>query len=137
MRNAAANTSLAGRWQQLGENPLVVCDTGHNAHGIAYVAEQLKATPHRDLYCVVGFARDKDLAHILPLLPREAHYIFTQAQTDRAMPAEELTAKAAIYGLRGEAVATVKEALERARELAGTEDMIFIGGSTYVVAEAL
>ena len=135
--HAAVNTSLAGRWQQLGENPLIVCDTGHNAHGIAYVAEQLKATPHRDLYCVVGFARDKDLAHILPLLPREAHYLCTQAQTDRALPADELTAKAAIYGLHGEAVATVKEALERARELAGTEDMIFVGGSTYVVAEAL
>lgn len=100
-RDAAAITSLAGRWQKLGENPLVVCDTGHNPHGIAYVAEQLKATPHKELYCVIGFVRDKDLAHILPLLPRDAHYIFTQAQTERALPAAELTAKAAIYGLRG------------------------------------
>lgn len=136
-RDAGANTALQGRWQRIGERPLTVCDTGHNAHGIAYVAEQLCATPHKALYCVIGFVKDKDLAHILPLLPREAHYIFTQARTERALPAAELTAKAAIYGLRGETVAEVPAAVARARELAGPEDMIFIGGSTYVVAEAL
>ena len=119
------------------ETPLTVCDTGHNAHGIAYVADQLKATPHRELYCVIGFVRDKDLAHILPLLPRDAHYIFTQAHSERALPAAELTAKAAIYGLRGEAVEEVTAAVARAKALAAPEDMIFIGGSTYVVAEAL
>lgn len=137
MRVAASFTSLHGRWQKLGDAPLTVCDTGHNAHGIAYVAEQLKVTPHRKLYCVMGFVRDKDLAHILPLLPRDAHYIFTQAHSERALTAEELTAKAAIYGLQGEAVADVQAAVARARELAGAEDMIFIGGSTYVVGEAL
>ena len=137
MRCAAANTALMGRWQTLAESPLTVCDTGHNAHGIAYVADQLKATPHRELYCVIGFVRDKDLAHILPLLPRDAHYIFTQAHSERALPAAELTAKAAIYGLRGEAVEEVTAAVARAKELAAPEDMIFIGGSTYVVAEAL
>ena len=137
MRGAASHTALHGRWQKLGEAPLTICDTGHNAHGIAYVAEQLKATPHRKLYCVMGFVRDKDLAHILPLLPRDAHYIFTQARSERALTAGELTAKAAIYGLQGEAVADVQAAVARARELAGAEDMIFIGGSTYVVGEAL
>ena len=137
LRCTAANTALRGRWQKLGEAPLTVCDTGHNAHGIAYVAEQLRQTPHRKLYCVMGFVRDKDLAHILPLLPREAHYLFTQAHTERALTAEELTAKAAIYGLQGEAVADVQAAVARARELAAPEDMIFIGGSTYVVGEAL
>ena len=136
-RHAAANTSLQGRWQRLGEAPLILCDTGHNAHGMAYVTEQLKATPHKKLYCVVGFVRDKDLAHILPLLPRDAHYIFTAAQTHRALPAAELAAKAAIYGLQGETASTVAEALARARELAEPDDAIFIGGSTYVVAEAL
>lgn len=136
-KDAAANTSLRGRWQQLGEKPLTVCDTGHNAAGIGYVAEQLRATPHKALYCVVGFVKDKDLAHILPLLPREAYYIFTQARTDRALPAAELTAKAAIYGLRGETVAEVPAAVARARTLAAEDDMIFIGGSTYVVAEAM
>lgn len=137
MRNAAANTSLMGRWQKLADAPLTICDTGHNAHGIAWVVEQLKATPHKNLYCVMGFVRDKDLAHILPQLPREAHYIFTQAHSERALPAAELTAKAAIYGLQGEAVEQVTEALDRARQLASPEDMIFIGGSTYVVAEIL
>ena len=136
-RAAAAITSLAGRWQKLGENPLVVCDTGHNPHVIAYVAEQLKATPHKELYCVIGFVRDKDLAHILPLLPRDAHYIFTQAQTERALPAAELTAKAAIYGLRGETIPEVPAAVAHARELAAADDMVFIGGSTNVIAEAL
>ena len=136
-RHAAANTSLLGRWQRIADAPLTVCDTGHNAHGIAYVAEQLKATPHEKLYCVVGFVRDKDLAHILPLLPRDAHYIFTAAQSHRALPAAELATKAAIYGLQGETADTVPEALARARELAAPEDMIFIGGSTYVVAEAM
>ncbi len=136
-RHAAANTVLQGRWQRIAGEPLTICDTGHNAHGIAYVAEQLKATPHKQLYCIVGFVRDKDLAHILPLLPREAHYLFTAAQTHRALPAAELATRAAIYGLTGEVAATVPDALTRARELAGPEDLIFIGGSTYVVAEAL
>lgn len=136
-RDTAALTSFMGRWQKLGEQPLVVCDTGHNPQGIAYVAEQLKSTPHKRLYCVVGFVRDKDLAHILPLLPHDAHYIFTQAQTQRALPAADLTAKAAIYGLTGETVADVPAAVARAKELAADDDMIFIGGSTYVVAEAL
>ena len=137
VRHAAAHTSLQGRWQRLADAPLTICDTGHNAHGIAYVAEQLKATPHKQLYCVMGFVRDKDLAHILPFLPRDAHYIFTAAQNHRAMPASGLAAKAAIYGLQGETSATVSEAVARARELASSDDLIFIGGSTYVVAEAL
>ncbi len=137
VHDAAANTVLRGRWQVLAHSPLTVCDTGHNAHGIACVAEQLKQTPCKQLYCVIGFVRDKDLAHILPLLPHDARYLFTQAQTPRALPAAELAAKAAIYGLHGEAVDSVAQAFARARELAGPEDMIFVGGSTYVVAEVL
>lgn len=86
------------------------------------MAEQLKATPHKELYCVIGFVRDKDLAHILPLLPRDAHYIFTQAQTERALPAAELTAKAAIYGSGGNHP-EVPAAVAHARELAAADDM--------------
>ena len=137
LRHAAENTGLRGRWQVLGEEPTIICDTGHNAPGIAYVAEQLKSTPYRKLYCVVGFVKDKDLAHILPLLPRDAHYLFTQAESERAVPAEKLTQKAQIYGLSGECVPAVREAVARAKVLAEAEDLIFIGGSTYVVAEAL
>lgn len=137
MRTASKETSLMGRWQKLGEKPLMICDTGHNAHGIRYVSEQIAATPHEKLYCVVGFVKDKDLAHILPLLPKEAHYIFTAAQTERAVPAEELCRKAAIYGLQGEVVEGVPAAVERARSVASEEDLIFIGGSIYVVGEAM
>ena len=137
LRDAAANTSLQGRWQTLAREPHIVCDTGHNPHGIAYVAEQLREATYDKLYCVVGFVQDKDLAHILPLLPREAHYLFTQAQSERSLPAARLAEKAAIYGLRGEVIESVPAAVERARTLATAADMIFIGGSTYVVGEAL
>ena len=137
VRSAAKDTALMGRWQKIGDQPLMICDTGHNAHGIRCVAEQIAATPHKNLYCVVGFVKDKDLAHILPLLPKEAHYIFTAAKTERAVPAEELAHTANIYGLQGEVIADVKEALAHARELAGEEDLIFVGGSTYVVGEAM
>ncbi len=137
VRSAAEHTSLRGRWQTLSTEPLTVCDTGHNAHGMACIAEQLRTTPHRNLYCVMGFVKDKDLAHILPLLPDDAHYIFTAADSHRSIPAADLAAKAAIYGLKGETVEGVAAAVARARELAAPEDMIFIGGSTYVVAEAL
>ena len=133
-RDAAAHTSLRGRWQKLG-----VCDTGHNAHGMAYVGEQLRrlSRDYAHLYCVLGVVNDKDLAHMFPLLPADAHYIFTQAKTHRAIPAAELAERAAAFGLQGEVVADVQQAVARARELAGPDDMIFIGGSTYVVGEAL
>ena len=137
IRTAAAATSLRGRWQKLSDSPLTVCDTGHNGHGIAYVAEQLRQARYGRLYCVIGVVQDKDLAQILPLLPREACYIFTQASIARAMDASELAAAAAAYGLQGEVVATVPAAVARAHELARPDDMIFIGGSTFVVAEAL
>lgn len=136
-RNAARNTNLQGRWQRLAEEPLTICDTGHNAHGLRYVAEQLAATPHERLFCVVGFVREKNLADILPLLPAEATYLFTQAPTERAVPAPELAETAARYGLRGEVVPEVKQALDRARELAGPRDLIFVGGSNFIVAEVL
>ena len=137
VRSAAEATSLLGRWQKIGESPLVICDTGHNAPGMKYVAEQLGSVECEKLYCVMGFARDKDLGKILPMLPKEAHYIFTQAKTDRAVVADVLLQLAAEYGLQGEAVADVKQALERARALATPSDMIFVGGSTYVVGEVL
>ncbi len=138
-RDAAAHTSLRGRWQKLGEKPLVICDTGHNAHGMAYVGEQLRrlSRDYAHLYCVLGVVNDKDLAHMFPLLPADAHYIFTQAKTHRAIPAAELAERAAAFGLQGEVAADVQQAVARARELAGPDDMIFIGGSTYVVGEAL
>ncbi|MEG0789698.1 MAG: folylpolyglutamate synthase/dihydrofolate synthase family protein [Alistipes sp.] len=137
MCNVAAVTSLQGRWQTIGDAPRIICDTGHNAHGIACVAEQLKSETYKTLYCVIGFVKDKDLSKILPLLPVEAHYIFTQAPTERAVPAGELAQTAAAYGLKGEVVEEVAQALARAQELATPDDLIFVGGSTYVVAKVI
>ncbi|MDO4757754.1 MAG: folylpolyglutamate synthase/dihydrofolate synthase family protein [Rikenellaceae bacterium] len=137
LQSASKQTSLLGRWQVIGENPLTICDTGHNAHGIRYVAEQLGAVAYEKCYCVMGFVRDKALPEILPLLPTTAHYIFTAADTNRAVPAAELCELAAGYGLKGEVVEKVEEAVARARELATEKDLIFIGGSTYVVGEAM
>ena len=137
MAEVAATTSLAGRWQRLADAPYTVCDTGHNAHGIKYVADELKrlAPYYNRQICVIGFAKEKSIDDILPLLPRTAYYIFTQASTPRALPAEALASKALAFGLEGELSPTVTDALARAREIATEQDMIFIGGSNFVVAE--
>lgn len=136
--SAAQMTSLQGRWQTLGEHPHVICDTGHNAHGLAYVTHQMNASHAGGrLYCVMGFSNDKDLDAIFGLLPRDAHYLFTQAATHRACPADDLLTRGRAAGLDCEVVATVAEAVARARSLATPEDTIFIGGSTFVVAEVI
>ncbi len=136
---AASSTGLAGRWQTLNEKPWIVCDTGHNAHGISYVASMLKdaALRYNRQIIVIGFAREKNIDEVLPLLPREAYYIFTQANVSRAMSAEELAGQAATVGLQGEIQLSVAGAMARAKEIAEEEDMIFVGGSNFVVAEVL
>ncbi len=136
-RSAATNTSLRGRWQKLGEKPCVICDTGHNPHGLRYVAEQLMKGDFEKRYCVVGFVKEKDVESMLELLPKEADYLFTAPASARAIPAEELKAMAEKHGLKGECHPTVEAALNRARELATERDLIFIGGSTFVVSEVL
>ena len=135
--NVVGETSLRGRWQTLQTEPRVICDTGHNAHGLHYVTEQLKGLKCGKLYCVIGFVKDKNIDEILPMFPADAHYIFTQAAIERAVDAEVLAAKAAEFGLQGEVVREVPKALARAKELAATDDVIFVGGSTFVVAEVL
>ena len=137
MANVVATTSLAGRWQQLSDMPYMVCDTGHNAHGIKYIADELHrlSSEYEQQICVIGFAKEKNVDDILPLLPRKAYYIFTQASSPRSMPAGVLAAKGAAYGLEGEVRSTVAAAVTRACEIATERDMIFIGGSNFVVAE--
>ncbi len=135
--NTAGATSLRGRWQTLQTEPRVICDTGHNAHGLRHVTEQLKGLQYNKLYCVLGFVKEKNIDEILPMFPVDAHYIFTQAGVERAVEAEVLAAKAAKYGLNGEVVCEVPKALARAKELASVDDVIFVGGSTFVVAEIL
>lgn len=137
MADVAATTSLAGRWQKLADVPYTVCDTGHNAHGIRYIADELHRLSHKyeRQICVIGFAKEKSIDDILPVLPRNAYYIFTQASSPRALPAGVLWEKATSFGLDGEMEPTVAQALARAREIATEGDMIFIGGSNFVVAE--
>ena len=139
LQSIVANSSLCGRWQVLDQSPLMVCDTGHNAHGIRYVAEQLNRLISQGVkvYCVLGFARDKSLDEVLVLLPRQAYYLFTAADSPRSLPAEELYAVASAKGLCGEVVEGVAAALHKAQSMATAEDMIFIGGSNFVVAEIL
>lgn len=138
-REAAASTGLTGRWQILAERPLTVCDAGHNAHGLRHVAQQLESCAREcdKIYMVIGFSKEKELSEILPLLPVDAYYIFTQADSPRAFPAAELARTASAYGLVGEIAETVPAAFERAKELATPQDMIFVGGSSFVVAEII
>jgi dihydrofolate synthase/folylpolyglutamate synthase len=132
-----SNTGLAGRWQVIGSDPLVVCDTGHNEHGLIHVMNQIRSTPKDNLHMVVGFVNDKDLKRVLPLFPKNATYYFTKASVPRAMNEILLQKTAAEFGLNGEAYRDVKSAVDAARMRAGRGDLIFIGGSTFVVADAL
>jgi dihydrofolate synthase/folylpolyglutamate synthase len=135
LANAASNTGFKGRWQILKKNPTVICDTGHNAHGLNQTMKQLKEQKCERLYFVLGVAGDKDLDSIIPLLPNNAYYFFTQASIPRAMDAGTLARRCTTAGLKGEIVAVVGEAVQKAIEKASANDVIFIGGSTYVVAE--
>ncbi len=130
-------TGLQGRWQIIGHNPLIVCDTGHNEDGIREVVSQIRQTPHRKLHFVLGVVADKDVSKILPLLPKEATYYFTKANIPRAMEAGHLRDKAAESGLLGESYPKVRQAFEAAKAAAQKEDLVFVGGSNFVVAEIL
>ncbi|MBR4065113.1 MAG: bifunctional folylpolyglutamate synthase/dihydrofolate synthase [Tidjanibacter sp.] len=134
-RTVCETTGLRGRWQVVLTEPMVVCDTGHNAHGIKEVTAQVAQCHYRKLFVIFGLANDKDLGEILPLLPQHAYYIFTRASVDRAMPAEEIAAAAERYGLQGEVQPTVAEAYDAARAAAAPEDMILVGGSTFIVSD--
>lgn len=130
-------THLQGRWQKISENPLVVCDTGHNEGGFRYLAAQLEAQPCATLRIVIGMVGDKDIDAVLRLLPRKAVYYFTKASIPRALNEHDLQQKAQKYGLCGRCFATVNEALACAKSDADTNDFIFVGGSNFVVAEVL
>lgn len=130
-------TGLRGRWETLCEKPLTICDTGHNSHGIKYVAEQLQqyqiSNLQSQIHIVFGMVNDKDVDVVLKLMPKDAHYYFTQAQTHRAIPAKDL---AQLFG-SGDVFSDVPSAVRAAQKNATDKDIIFIGGSNYVVGEAL
>lgn len=130
-----ANTGLKGRWQILGKAPWVICDTGHNEDGIRLILDQIGKMTFGHLWMVIGMVRDKDMSKILSMLPKDASYVFCEASIPRALPAAELSAAALGHGLRGETVPDVNDAIGRAKQLAKENDLIFIGGSTFVVAE--
>ena len=132
-----ANTQLLGRWQTLSEIPHIICDTGHNEDGIKQISKQLKNTKYEQLHFVFGTVNDKNLDSILSHLPKNASYYFCQANIPRAMDAKELQQKSAKYELKGNVFTIVKQALSKAKENANASDLIFVGGSTFVVAEAL
>lgn len=131
------NTGLQGRWQILGNNPLIICDTGHNKDGIREVVNQIQAVACKKLHMVIGFVKDKDISAIIKQMPKNAKYYFTQANIPRALPANELQGLASSYGLSGSAYSQVNEALEAAKNNASKDDFIFVGGSTFVVAEVI
>jgi len=135
--HAARNTSLRGRWEQLHEKPDVICDTGHNANGLRVVFSQLRRQKAGRLFIILGFVAEKDLEKIFGYMPRNAYYFFTQASTERALPAESLAGKCKSLGFEGEIQAGVGVALEAFRKICKIDDLLFIGGSTFIVADAI
>jgi dihydrofolate synthase/folylpolyglutamate synthase len=135
--NVVKNTGLMGRWQILSTAPTIICDTGHNVNGIEYIVEQIGMQQFEKLHMVIGMVKDKDITKILKLLPQNAFYYWCKAQLPRALNEVELQEKAKEFGLIGSAFDTVANAVKAAKLNAQTNDLIFIGGSTFVVAEAI
>lgn len=137
LRNVVQKTKMLGRWQILNHEPLTICDSAHNEHGLQYVIQQLKNTPHNKLHMVLGVVSDKDIEGILKILPREAEYYFCKSSVPRALDAEQLKVKAGRHGLKGNHYPTVSAAYEAAQSATNNGDLVFIGGSTFTVADAL
>jgi len=137
LMNAARTTGLRGRWECISKNPKIIVDTAHNAHGIKWIVDQLQKEDYQKLHFVFGVVVEKDLESILPLLPQDACYYFTQAQIPRAMDAHLLAKQCRSFGMEGEVIAHVPNALESAKKSAHPQDLIFVGGSAYVVAEVM
>lgn len=130
-------TGLMGRWQKLSSHPTIVCDTGHNVGGIQYIVKQLSFQKYKQLHIVMGMVNDKDISGVLAMLPKDAKYYFTRASVQRALPAEKVKELANSYGLSGDAYPDVKTAVEAAQKRADADDFIFVGGSSFIVADLL
>jgi len=137
IRDVVRQTELSGRWQILSRKPLTICDTGHNEGGLKEVLKQIEITPHDHLHFVFGVVNDKPVDKILKLLPRHAIYYFCKANIPRGLDEGKLALAARKSGLTGDSYTSVKSALNAAREKAAASDMIFIGGSTFIVAEVV
>lgn len=135
--NVCKTTGLMGRWMKFGEKPLRICDTGHNIGGFTDIVKQLKQIDYRNLRIVIGFVNDKDVTHIMQLLPKDATYYFTNASVKRALKAEQLIQTAAKYDLQGKCYNNVETAYLQALNDADYNDMIYVGGSTFIVADLI
>ncbi|TGD59267.1 bifunctional folylpolyglutamate synthase/dihydrofolate synthase [Flavobacterium humi] len=133
--NVVSNTGLLGRWQQIHSDPKVICDTAHNSHGLKIVLDQIQKEEFKQLHVVLGVVNDKDLDDILPLFPKNAFYYFCKPNVPRGLEAKILQQKAMEFGLDGKVFDSVSEAYSHALQKAAPKDFIYIGGSTFVVAE--
>lgn len=137
LKNIVQNTGLRGRWEILNDKPLTICDTGHNREGLEYVLAQLESLKYKTLRIIVGFVNDKNVDSVLPLFPKNAEYYFTRASIPRAMDENILKEKAKMFGLKGEVYSNVNSAYTSAVNNSDEKDLIFIGGSTFIVADLL
>lgn len=135
--NVVAHTGLQGRWQVLQDNPKIICDTAHNPDGLRYVMKQLQSEDYRKLYMVFGVVNDKDIDSIIDLLPKEAYYLFCKPDVPRGLDASILSKKFIDMGFKGEVCDSVGHALAKAKSKANMDDVIYVGGSTFVVAEII
>lgn len=135
--NVCRLTGLIGRWQKIGSNPSVICDTGHNVGGWTYISRQLQVQKYNKLHIVFGMVNDKDVDGVMCLLPKNAHYYFTKPQSKRAIPEKDIQRKAMTHGLAGDCYNDVPSAYTAAKKMATPDDMIFIGGSSYIVSDLL
>lgn len=135
--NVCRLTGLIGRWQKIGSNPSVICDTGHNVGGWTYISRQLQLQKYNKLHIVFGMVNDKDVDGVMCLLPKNAHYYFTKPQSKRAIPEKDIQREAMTHGLAGDCYNDVPSAYTAAKKMATPDDMIFIGGSSYIVSDLL
>lgn len=135
--NVCQISGLKGRWMEINDKPRVICDTGHNIGGFTYIVHQLKNENYTNLHIIIGFVNDKDIDHILEILPRNAKYYFTQASIPRALNCDTLSNKASEKGLYGGTFKSVVSAYQDAINKCADTDMVYIGGSTFVVADIL
>lgn len=137
LKKTAIATGLRGRWEFLSKNPPVVCDTGHNVNGLTMVFSQLRRQKFKRLFSIIGFVADKDIEKMVGLLPTVSYFFFTQARIPRALNAGILAAKCHSIGLQGEVCQSVEESVRRFKEICKEGDFLFIGGSTFIVGEAI
>jgi len=137
LRQVKTLTGLHGRWEVLSTDPLTICDTGHNPDGIKEVLKNIAATPYKRLHMVIGMVNDKDISKVLSMLPTNATYYFCRPDIPRGLEAESIKEQAAKFDLHGNAYPSVKSALASAQQQAKKDDLVFVGGSTFVVAEVV